>query len=135
MKLQFKVDNARDTRSVGSGSVFCRADLTMQVVQGNGGLLDLITVKECGICPSRKGGYALLSPSRTYEQGGETKWVNLVGWPQFAYDAAVNALLNAAVDAGWHDAAPAASAPQRGITKSQLQDAGLVDPTDPFADD
>lgn len=137
MKLAFKVDNLKE----GKGSVICRADLTLQAVQGNGNLLDLVTVKECGLCPSRKGGYVLLSPSRTFEKNGETCYVNLVGWPQFAYDAGTNALMNAAQEAGWlgvqAGAAGLETEKPATITRGDLQNAGLVanDPLDPFADD
>jgi len=141
VKLAFKVDNLKE----GKGSVICRADLTLQAVQGNGNLLDLVTVKECGLCPSRKGGYVLLSPSRSYEVNGETRYVNYVGWPQYAYDAGTNALLNAATEAGYVEAEKPAT-----ITRGDLQNAGLVendivrakpdregndlDPLDPFAE-
>jgi hypothetical protein len=123
VKLQFQIDKL----TAGKGQVICRADLTLQAVQPSGNLMDLITVKECGLCPSRKGGHVLLSPARTYEAQGETRWVNLVSWPQNVYDAATKALLAHATAAGMVEG-------EATITKDALQDAGLVDDDDPFAD-
>lgn len=130
MKLQFKLDNLRE----GRGKVICWADLTLQVLKGDGKLLDLVTVRECGLCPSKRGGYALLSPSRTWEQNGETQYKSLVGWPQFAYDAACNKLLNAAAEAGYVDPMkPQTETKPDGVSRADLANAGLVD-DDPFGD-